>query len=132
MAQHATGTFEISSWDEDAYTQIDDARKLTRASVTQRFTGDVDGEGAVEWLMCYRSDGTADWVGLQRVVGAVGGRGGSFVLRTNGTFDGSVAAGDWDVVAGSGTDDLEGITGTGRMEAPICSTATYTLDYDLG
>ena len=60
MTSTATGSFEIKGWDEKTYTEIEGGRKLTRASVAQAFTGDLVGEGAVEWLMCYRADGTAD------------------------------------------------------------------------
>lgn len=131
MTQHGKGSFEIASWNEDTYAEIDESRKLTRADVTQKFTGDISGEGSVQWLMCYRADGTADWVGMQRIVGTVGDRSGSFVLQTVGTFDGTTAAGDWAVVPGSGTDGLGGLTGKGRMEAPMGSQATYTLDFAL-
>ena len=44
------GTFEVTGWDEQAYRE-QGGEKLTRASVTQRFSGSVDGEGSVEWLM---------------------------------------------------------------------------------
>jgi hypothetical protein len=132
MTRHAEGSFQVTSWNEDPYAEIDDSRKLTRATVAQTFTGDIEGEGSVEWLMCYRPDGTADWMGFQRISGRVGDRSGSFVLRTNGTFDGSAASGDWAVVAGSGTGDLEGLRGQGRMHSPMGSTASFVLDYELG
>ena len=131
MPNHGKGSFEIASWNEEPYVQIDEARKLTRAEVTQKFSGDIEGEGSVQWLMCYRTDGTADWIGMQRIVGKVSDRSGSFVLQTVGTFDGTIAAGDWSVVPGSGTDELEGLTGKGRIEAPMGSQATYTLDFAL-
>lgn len=131
MTKHAEGKFDIASWDEEPYVQVDEARKLTRATVTQRFSGDISGEGSVEWLMFYRADGTADWVGLQRIVGKLGNRSGSFVLQTAGSFDGSKAFGDWSVVPGSGTDEVEGLQGSGRMEAPMGSSASYELDYEL-
>ena len=91
MATQATGRFRISSWDEDTYGELDGGGKLSRAAVEQAFEGDIEGTGAVQWLMCYRGDDTADFVGLQSVDGTVGGRSGSFVLRTSGTFDGSEA-----------------------------------------
>ena len=69
MSTRATGTFKIEGWDEQAYSESDDGAKLTRAAVKQAFSGDIEGEGAVEWLMCYRPDQTADFVGLQRIVG---------------------------------------------------------------
>src|SRR5919201_3756224 len=113
MGSQATGTFKIESWDERPYVETDEGGKLTRASVKQTFGGDIAGEGAVEWLMCYRPDKTADFVGLQRVVGQLGDRSGTFVLQTTGSFDGKEAKGAWSVLAGSGTDDLAGLRGSG-------------------
>jgi hypothetical protein len=131
MSSRATGTFEVKSWDEHPYLEIEDGGKLTRASVTQSFTGDIEGEGAVEWLMCYRKDGTADFVGLQRVVGRIGDRSGSFVLQNTGTFDGKQAKGPWSVVPGSGTGNLRGLRGKGEFGAPHGPKASFTLDYDF-
>jgi len=83
----AKGQFELASWNEDTYQELDGGAKLTRASVTQDFSGDVTGGGTVEWLMCYRPDGTARFVGLQRVEGTVGGMEGSFVAESVGNFE---------------------------------------------
>jgi hypothetical protein len=127
----AQGSFEVTSWNEDTYEELDDGGKLTRASVEQAFTGDIVGDGTVKWLMLYRPDGTAHFVGLQRVRGSVGGRSGSFVLETAGEFDGEEAKGMWTVVAGSGTAGLQGLRGTGSFRAPHGSRASFELDYDL-
>jgi hypothetical protein len=131
MSTHAQATFEIQSWEENAYVELDGDAKLTRASVGQAFAGDLEGEGSVEWLMCYRQDKTADFVGLQRFVGRLGSRSGSFVMRTQGTFDGEKAVGELSVVPGSGTDELGGITGVGAFLAPHGSTPSVDLDYDF-
>ena len=132
MRQRAEGSFELTSWNEEPYAQVDEGRKLSRARVTQRFTGGIEGEGSVEWLLCYRPDGTADWVGMQQVTGQVDGRSGGFVLQTAGTFDGQTAKGDWSVVPGSGTGELDGLGGAGHIEAPMGSKASFVLDYELG
>ena len=132
MTTRATGTFKIEGWDEQPYTEIDDGRKLTRASVKQAFSGDVEGRGAVEWLMCYRPDQTADFVGLQRIVGRLGDRSGSFVMvQTDGTFDGKEARGKLSVVPGSGTDELTGLRGDGEFSAPVGGEPSIVLDYEL-
>jgi len=133
VAAHASATFKIQGWDEKPYDEFDDGRKLTQASVEQAFAGDLSGEGSVEWLMCYSPDGTAVFVGLQRVVGELGDRSGSFVmLQTDGSFDGKEARGRLAVVPGSGTGDLTGITGTGEFRAPHGGEPSITLEYDLG
>src|SRR3954467_5078923 len=115
MTDHAEGTWKIQSWDEQPVHE--DGARLTRASVEQAFSGDIEGVGSVEWLMCYRPDKTADFVGLQRVVGQVGRRSGSIVLQTVGTFDGDEARADWTVVPGSGSGELEGLHGRGGFSA---------------
>lgn len=133
VATHASATFKIQGWDEKPYDEFEDGRKLTRASVKQGFAGDLNGEGDVEWLMCYSPDGTAVFVGLQRLVGELGGRAGSFVmLQTDGTFDGKEARGRLAVVPGSGTGDLKGIEGKGEFRAPHGGEPSITLEYDLG
>jgi Protein of unknown function (DUF3224) len=132
MATHATGKFKIDDWDEQTYAEIEAGGKLTRASVKQAFAGDIEGDGAVEWLMCYRPDKTADFVGLQLINGQLGGRSGSFVLlQTAGTFDGKVARGELSVVPGSGTGELGGLSGRGEFSAPLGGEPSIALDYDL-
>lgn len=132
MAERLTGIFKIEGWDESAYSEQEDGRKLTQASVKQSFSGDIEGEGSVEWLMCYRPDQTAEFVGLQRIDGRLGGRSGSFVLlQTDGSFDGTEAKGQLSVVPGSGTGELSGLRGQGQFSAPRTSEASMTLDCDF-
>jgi hypothetical protein len=131
VSTQATGTFKIDSWDEQPYVEGEDGGKLTRASVTQTFHGDVEGQGEVEWLMCYRPDDTADFVGFQRVVGTVGGRRGSFVLESTGAFDGKQASGPLTIVRGSGTGELRGIAGRGKLSAPLGGEPSVSFDYDF-
>ncbi len=126
----ATGSFEILDGADDPIAELDGGLKLTHASGTQRFSGDIEGDGSIDWLMLYRSDKTAHFVGLQRITGSVGGRRGSFVLAAEGDHDGSASTITWDVVADSGTGDLAGIHGSGRMVAPG-KTGTYELEYEL-
>ena len=121
------GSFQVSAWNEDTYEE-QDGRRLTRASVSQRFEGDIAGDGAAEWLMAYRADGRARFVGLQVVDGEVAGRRGSFVFETAGEFDGRVARWDATVVPGSSTGELADARGEGTFEAPHGSTASYELE----
>jgi uncharacterized protein DUF3224 len=122
------GEFEVTAWDEETYQKLEGDRKLTKASVTQKFTGDLEGTGAVEWLMSYANDGKARFVGFQRIESTAPGHTGSVVIESNGKFDGKKAAGTWSVLPGSGEGDLEGITGKGRFEAPLGGKPSYSLE----
>ena len=124
------GSFEVESWDESPYDERDN-RRLTRASVTQRFSGGVSGEGSAEWLMSYNEDVTARFVGLQLVDGVIAGRRGTFVLETHGEFDGRVARWKAAVAPGSPRGELKGISGRGSFEAQLGSTATFSLELKL-
>lgn len=125
------GEFKVMSWDESPYDE-GNGRKLTLAIVGQVFSGDVNGSGSARWLMSYRPDGTARFVGLQQVDGTVEGRRGKFVLETTGDFDGQMARWQATVVDGSGTGDLTRLKGSGRFGAEHGPGATYSLDLDLG
>jgi hypothetical protein len=132
MAEHVEGTFEVTSWTEDPAGGLEDAAKVTRATIGQRFAGSVDAETVADMVMTYRDDGTADYVGFHRVVGRIGDQNGSFVLQAIGTYDGDEARATMSVVPGSGTGDLAGLRGTGSSVAPPGSSGTYTLDFELG
>src|SRR5437660_7086892 len=113
MKNVANSRFTIKSWDEKPYSEGQDLPKLTRAAVTKTFTGDIEGEGQVEYLMMYRSDGSATFVGLERIVGRIGDRTGSFVLQRTGVFEDGLAKESYHVIPGSATGDLEGLRGEG-------------------
>jgi hypothetical protein len=128
----ATGSFEITSFKEDTYEERGEGAKLTHAWGEQAFSGDIEATGLIHWLMSYRPDKTARFVGLQRIDGSIGGRRGSFILESTGDHDGAASHGSWVVVPDSGTGDLTGITGAGSFEAPGGMKVTYELDYRLG
>ncbi len=128
----ATGNFEITSMGEDTYQELQGDAKLTRANGTQRFTGDIEGEGSVEWLMCYLPGGGARFLGLQRIAGSIGGREGSCVIEAVGNFDGRKSRGTWTVIEGSGTGELAGLRGEGSFQAASGPVASYSLEYELG
>ena len=125
----ARGSFEVTLGGEDTLDEHDGIR-LTHASGGQTFTGDIEGVGAIDWLMLYRPDRTAHFVGLQRISGSIGGRHGAFVIAAEGDHDGSSSTIAWTVIPGSGTGELAGISGAGQMVAGG-KTGTYELEYRL-
>ena len=131
MKRSANARFAISNWDEKPYSEGQDLPRLTRASVTKTFTGDIEGEGRVEYLMMYRSDGSAAFVGLERVVGRIGGRSGTFVLQRTGIFENGQARESYSVIPGSATGDLQGLLGDGSSTVGHGMEHPFTLSYEL-
>jgi Protein of unknown function (DUF3224) len=123
---------KIESWDEKAYRELGDGSKFTRAEVV--LTGASDGLASASFgaLMYYRPDGTSSYVTLMRVTGTLDGRDGSFVLQGSGTYDGQTARGESQVVPGSGTGELAGLSGTGQSASTHDDYPfmPFTLEYD--
>ena len=67
----AKGDFEIKGWDEKPAGAAG-GPQVTRATVTQKFTGEIKGTGTSEYLMVYRPDKTADYSGVQIIKGSIG------------------------------------------------------------
>jgi hypothetical protein len=127
----ADARFAITAWEEQPYSEGADLPKMTRARVTKTLTGDIEGEGRVEYLMVYRADGTASFVGLERVTGRLGAKTGSFVLQRTGVFENGEAKETYRVVAGSGTGDLRGLRGEGQSAVGHGMAHPFTLTYEL-
>jgi len=132
MATKGTGTYQVTGWDEQPYDEQDGVAKTTVASIDNTFTGVIEGSGHSRTIMVYPSEASANFVGLQRVTGSIGGRKGSFVLQASGDWVGGTARAQWSVVPDSGTGELEGLTGTGGYVSGENGACDYTLDYDFG
>ena len=131
MKHTANARFAITGWDEKPYSEGPDLPKMTKAAVTKTFTGDVAGEGHVEYLMMYRSDGSATFVGLERIVGEIAGKAGSFVLQRTGVFENGAAKESYSVVPGSATGELRGLRGDGTSAVGHGSEHPFTLNYEF-
>ena len=130
MATKASGELRVADWNEEAFLERD-AGKLTQARVVQELTGDIEGATTIIWLLAYRPDDTADFVGMQQIDGTLDGQSGSFVVSSTGTFDGERAAAAWTIVKGSGAGEFSGISGSGSFDAPHGGQATYELSLEL-
>ena len=131
MTSTANARFAIKTWDEKAYSEGPNEPRLTRATVTKTYTGDIEGDGQVEYLMMYRGDGSATFVGLERIVGRLAGRSGTFVLQRTGVFENGQAKESYFVIAGSATGDLQGLVGDGISAVGHGMEHPFTLRYEV-
>lgn len=142
-SHQAVCRFVVASWTESAIIDIDGegatfgesyypTRGFSRAEVTYRYSGDIEGTGALTYLIAYRT-GEAPTLGFERFEGSIGGHDGTCVLRHIGSHDGASVGGQVEVLAGMGTGGLSGLRGEAELKIAGHSDDGYelVLDYDI-
>ena len=131
MSVETKCSFQITSWDEKTYQEIGGGAKLSNAKVTQSYAGAIEGTSSIEYLMSYTTQGTANFVGLERISGTVAGKAGTFVLQHVGKFSEGKARSSWSIVPGSGTEDLASLRGEGSYVAGHGEPAQVSFTYSF-
>ena len=121
--RRATGHIDVTSFQANPYDDAG-ALSISEVQVTEEFTGGIVGVGSVRFIMVNEPDGAAHFTGMERFLGKVGERTGSFILQNSGTLKDGVLNSTWKIIPGSGAEGLEGIRGEGG-----CDPNGYTLDY---
>ncbi len=127
---HASAPFTNDRYDEEPYAKAE-GTELSRVHISRTFTGDLEGESTAE-LMMAKSEGGGGYIGHDRITGTLGGRSGSFVFQHGGIMGPAGISNTGTVVPGTGTGELEGISGEGTMLADDEGNHTLTLTYELG
>lgn len=127
--RRATGSITVQKYEPVPYSEPAEGPVLTRIHVEESFSGDISGDGVVEFLQSSNADGSASFVGIERVTGEIAGKKGSFLLQDAGTVADNIVSGDWFVVPRSGTGELTGLRGTGGFQANLGEGAEVYLDY---
>jgi Protein of unknown function (DUF3224) len=128
-AVRVSAVITVNKYEPAAYEEPTEGPALMRIHVEESFSGDIEGDGVVEFLQAARADGSASFVGIERVMGKVAGKEGTFLLQDAGTLEGNVVSGEWFVVPGSGTGQLTGLRGTGGFRANLGEGAQVHLDH---
>jgi hypothetical protein len=124
----ARGTFAVTV--QPGAAELDGA--VARSELSKTLTGDLTGTG--RGLMLSAGDpqtGEAGYVAVETVRGRLAGREGGFALQQFGTMHAGARVLHHEVVPGSGTGGLAGITGTLHLEVDDDGTHRYALEYDL-
>jgi hypothetical protein len=127
--RNARGRITVKIYEPAVYDQAESGPDLNEIHVAETFSGDIEGDGVARFLQVSRSDGSASFVGVERVTGSVGDRQGSFVLQDSGMVEGETVSGTWFVVPRSGTGELTGLRGEGGFTARLGEDADIHLDY---
>ncbi len=127
---NANGTFEITMTAEPP-DHDEGGVALARARFDKRFSGPLDATSTVEMLSAKTPvTGSAGYVAIERVKGALDGRRGSFVLQHTGVMTRGAPSLTVTVVPDSGTGELSGLSG--RMNIRIVDGQHfYDFEYEL-
>jgi hypothetical protein len=128
MTVQIKAEFQVTSWDETPFDEGTGIAKLTEALVSKEYSGDIGATSTTKWLMAYAPDQTAQFIGLERIKGTIGGKHGSLVLQHVGTFENGSADATLTVV--SGTNELKTVSGSGEFKANPAGAVTLQLDFD--
>jgi hypothetical protein len=127
----ARGEFTVTLTPQSS-DELTGASTLVRLAIDKQFTGDLIGASKGEMLSAGTPvKGSAGYVALERVVGALHGRTGSFVLQHSGRMTRGSPELTVSVVPDSGSGELTGLTGTMRIIIEG-KRHSYEFDYTIG
>jgi hypothetical protein len=130
LIMQASGPFNVKLAPQPAAPGIEHAN-LGRQSIDKQFHGDLEASSLGEMLSAMgQVQGSAGYVAIERVIGTLHGKRGSFVLQHTGTMNRGVPQLSITVVPDSGTDELTGLTGSMQIQIEQGKHA-YIFDYTL-
>jgi uncharacterized protein DUF3224 len=126
---NASAPFTNDRYDEEPYGEAEGI-ELSRVHISRTFSGDLDGSATAEILIA-KSEGGGGYTGHDLVTGKLNGKSGGFVIQHGGIMGPAGISNTGTIVPGTGTGELEGITGEGTLLADEEGNHTLTLQYEL-
>ncbi|MFE3190475.1 DUF3224 domain-containing protein [Nocardia sp. NPDC059240] len=132
----ATGTFNVKSFvptDVTPDPAITTALPVGVAKLEKQFEGEITGRSATLFTSAFdQAAGVGTYVAMESFEGALNGRAGTFNFVHCASTDGTTRTDMYfAIVAGSGTGDLAGITGTGDLLIDADGTHRMVFEYEL-
>jgi hypothetical protein len=132
MTNRATGPFDVKITPQEASAPAAEAG-IGRMSLDKQFYGDLEAASKGEMLTAMtETKGSAGYVAIEKVVGTLHGRSGTFFLQHNATMTRGVGALAIVVVPDSGTGELVGLSGTMNILIAEGGKHSYDFEYTLG
>jgi Protein of unknown function (DUF3224) len=124
------GAFEVKREMQPAVDLGDDVQ-AAHMRFDKVFHGPLDATSVVHmFAVSTATEGSAAYVAVERIVGALEGRAGSFCMQHTGIMDRGTPSLTVSVIPDSGTDALTGLRGTLAIDI-IEGKHFYTFDYSL-
>jgi hypothetical protein len=128
VINHASGTFEVKLNPQE--DPVGDPT-VGRMSIDKQFQGDLEGTSRGQ-MLAVRTDipGSAGYVAMERVIGTLQGRNGTFALQHTGIMTRGTPQLTVTVVPDSGTGQLVGLVGTMTIDI-VEGKHFYKFEYTL-
>ena len=131
-----SGTFTVTSFDPVDYTSpITTGVPVGHAHMVKEFAGELAGRSSTQFSFAFdQASGVGTYVAMEAFEGSLAGRAGTFAFAHSATTDGRSPQGLAEllvIVPGSGSGDLLGITGTGRILIDSSGGEVIELDYEF-
>ncbi|TDU79822.1 DUF3224 domain-containing protein [Streptomyces sp. KS 21] len=111
-----TGRFTFADWEEQPIGSAESTPRLARSTVVNSFAGGIEaGATSAGYTFTYIEEGAGSYTGMELLSGTVDGRKGTFVMEQRGTFDAAGTRCTFEVVPGSATGELAGLSGSGSF-----------------
>jgi hypothetical protein len=133
MNKRAAGPFDVKINPQPLALEDDkEGAARGRMSLDKQYHGDLEASAKGEMLTAMSgTQGSAGYVAVEKVVGALGGRAGTFALQHNATMTRGEPYLNIIVVPDSGTGALAGLTGTMKIIIAEGGKHFYEFDYEL-
>jgi hypothetical protein len=105
------GFFKITQWNESIEKEYEDGSKITHATVSQEYEGDIIGSSSLQYQMYYKASGNALFVGFERITCTMENKPYQLILKHDGTFKNGVAASNFEVLQSDPLSSLSGLKG---------------------
>lgn len=127
----AKGEFEVKRIPQEEL-DIGDGATVGHSRFDKRFHGALDATSVVHMLAVMSPvQGSGAYVAMERVVGTLDGRRGTFFAQHNGIMDRGKPSLDLTVVPDTGTGELAGLRGRIAIDI-VDGKHFYTFDYEIG
>ncbi|MFD9896280.1 DUF3224 domain-containing protein [Amycolatopsis sp. NPDC059027] len=132
-SRYAEGTIETISYTDNELGPEDPGGIKLLYTITEfHYTGEMNGTGYHVYIQRIDPSGVGPFRVMARVVGSLGGKQGTFMTEGSGTRGpaGPIEV-DWNIVPGTGTGELVGATGSGKVTTTDDGVVRYTLSYSV-
>jgi hypothetical protein len=132
MTNRATGPFDVKITPQEASGPAAEAG-IGRMALDKQFHGELEATSKGEMLTAMtETQGSAGYVAIEKVVGTLHGRSGTFILQHSATMTRGIGALTIIVVPDSGTGELTGLSGKMNILIAAGGKHSYDLEYTLG